>query len=149
METSVGAVIVRVVEPVTAPEVAVMSTTPWEFANAELFVNVTAPAGVPAVAVQVTAVDKSAVVPSEYVPVAVNSCAVPSGIEALAGVTAMETSAAGPTVRLAVPDVTPGVAAVMVTIFDNGVVEVAKPGVRLLMVTLGSEEVQVTVAVTF
>ena len=73
---------------------------------------------------------------------------VPSGIDTFEGVIAMETSAAGPTVKLAVADVTPGAAAVMVTMFANGVVEVAKPGVRVLMVTLGSEEVQVTVAVT-
>ena len=65
METSVGAVIVRVVESLIAPEVAVMVTTPWVFARAELFVNVTAPAGVPGVELQVTAVLKSAVVPSE------------------------------------------------------------------------------------
>ena len=59
----------------------------------------------------------------------------------------MEASSAGPTVRFAVAEVTPGVAAVMVTMFANGVVEVARPGVRVLIVTVGSEEFQVTVAV--
>ena len=38
--------------------------------------------------------------PSEYVPVAVNCCVVPFGIDGFAGVTAIDTRVAGPTVKV-------------------------------------------------
>ena len=43
------------------------------------------------------------VLPSVYVPVAVNCWLVPAGMDALAGATTMETSAGGRTVRFAEP----------------------------------------------
>ena len=53
-------------------------------------------------------------VPSVKVPVAVNCCVVPAGIEGIAGVTAMETRVAGVTVRLVDPTIDPEVAVTLV-----------------------------------
>ena len=47
---------------------------------------------------------------SEYVPVAVNCCVVPLGIEGLAGLTAMDTSVAAVTVSVVEPVTLPEVA---------------------------------------
>jgi hypothetical protein len=48
--------------------------------------------------------------PSVYVPVAVNCSVVPSGIDGIAGVTAIETSTAGVTVTVVDPEIAPNVA---------------------------------------
>jgi len=50
------------------------------------------------------------VLPSVYVPVAVNCCVVPSGIDGIAGVTAIVTSTAGVTVKVVEPEIAPNVA---------------------------------------
>jgi hypothetical protein len=55
----------------------------------------------------------SCVLPSENVPVAVNCCDAPNGIEALEGVTAMETSDAPVTVKVAVAETLPDVAVIV------------------------------------
>jgi hypothetical protein len=50
------------------------------------------------------------VLPSEYVPVAVNCCVLPLVIDAFAGVTAIDTSAGGVTVSVVLPETVPEVA---------------------------------------
>jgi hypothetical protein len=60
--------------------------------------------------VQTTDVVMSCVLPSLEVPVAMNCCVVPLAMEGLAGVTAMEVSTAGPTVRVVEPVTEPEVA---------------------------------------
>jgi hypothetical protein len=50
------------------------------------------------------------VLPSVKVPVAVNCCVVPAGIEGMAGVTEIDTSVACVTVRVVVPTIEPDVA---------------------------------------
>lgn len=55
---------------------------------------------------------RSCVLPSVYVPVAFNACVVPSAKDGLAGVTAIETSAGAPTVRLVEPAIEPELAVI-------------------------------------
>jgi hypothetical protein len=50
------------------------------------------------------------VLPSLYVPVAVNCCVLPLVIDGFAGVTAMETRVAAVTVRVVLPETAPEVA---------------------------------------
>jgi hypothetical protein len=50
------------------------------------------------------------VLPSEYVPVAVNCCVLPLVIDAFAGVTAIDTSVAAVTVSVVLPETAPEVA---------------------------------------
>src|SRR5437868_5747879 len=65
--------------------------------------------------VQAAALLRSWVDPSESVPVAVNCWVVPFGIDGFAGVTAIETSAGGPTVKVVLPE-TPADVALMVVV---------------------------------
>jgi len=94
----------------------------------------------------VTDVVMSSVVSSEYVPVAVNCRVRPSGTFALSGVTTMDTSVAGVTVKVVVPDIEPSSALIV-----NGppsIVPVARPLVVEEKVTDESEAVHVTDEVT-
>ena len=98
METRAGAPTVRVVEPDTAPCAARIVAVPWAspFVVARPVLLMAAVAGFEEL--HVTLWVRFWVLLSVNVPVAVNCCAVPSGTLAAAGVTAMETSAGGPTV---------------------------------------------------
>jgi len=116
IETSTAVVTVRVVEPLMAPLVAVMSDVPV----VPLFGLVASPvplmvATVVVPDVQVTVFERFWVVLFEYVPVAVNCLLVPAAMLELAGVTAMKTNWAAVTVREAVP-VTEPEAAVIVAV---------------------------------
>lgn len=103
IETSVAGVTVNDVEPVTEPE------------EAEIVVEPTAtlvalpPAAIVATPAleefQVTDAVRSCVLPSVNVPVAVNACLVPSATDEFAGVTAIDTKAAGRMVKAAVLEV--------------------------------------------
>src|SRR6266851_8681541 len=66
------------------------------------------------------------VLPSLYVPVAVNCCVLPLAIDGFAGVTAMETSVAAVTVRVVLPETAPEVAGRVV---DPLPTAVARPAV--------------------
>ena len=86
---------------------------------------------------------------SENVPVAVNCCRTPSGIEEFAGVTAIDTRVALVTVSVAVPEIEPNVAVIVVG-------PTAKPSavpfvgtVSLIEAWVGTDEVQVTLLVMF
>ncbi len=108
METSAGAVTVRVVEPETEPEVAEINEVP------SLSVEAIPVALMVAVAVvaeaQVTEFVKFCVLPSVYVPMAVNCSGIPATTEGNPGVTAIEFSVAAVTVRVVEPETEPEVA---------------------------------------
>ena len=103
---------VSVVLPVTEPAVALIWDVPWPVPVAR------PPAVMLATALfddaQTTLPVRSAVELSVYVPVAENGCVVPLAIVGFVGETATETSAAGPTVRLAPPVTAPTLAVICV-----------------------------------
>ena len=105
IDTSTGAVTVSVVEPVILLSAAVIVEAPvfTAFAKPPAAIVATLGADEPHVAVLV----RFCVLPSLYVPVAVNCCVLPTTIEAFAGVTAMDTSAGGATVRVVEPHTEP------------------------------------------
>lgn len=97
----------------------------------------------------VTAVVKFWVVPSEYVPVAVNCLVVPLTIEGLAGVIAIEARVAGVTVSVADFDTLPAVAVIVVVPTATEVASPFDPAALLIVATPTVLEVQVTVLVRF
>ena len=115
-DTSAAAVTVSVVDPLTPFTLAVMFALPSP-----------APLATPGVAPPVligltpgvselhsTVLLMFCVLPSVYVPVAVNASVVPSGITGTAGVTAIDTSTAGFTVTVLEPLIVPNVAVTVV-----------------------------------
>jgi hypothetical protein len=108
IETNVAGVIVSSVDPATDPNVALMFAVPTPVPKASPVL--------PTVADEVVSEDHAAVVvrfcvlPSLYVPVAVNCCVVPDAMEGVVGVTAMETRVAVVTVRVVDPVAVPEVA---------------------------------------
>ena len=92
---------------------------------------------------QVTCVVISRVVPSEYVPVAVNCWVAPAAMLGLAGVTAIEDRVAAVTVRVVFPEILPEVA-VMVAV--PAATAVARP-LLLTVATDVLDELQVTCVV--
>jgi hypothetical protein len=90
IETKAGAATVRVVVPEILPEVASIVVAPvaTEVARPAVFIFATETVE----ELQVTEV-KVFVLPSEYLPVAVNCSVSPSGIDGVAGVTEIEVSA--------------------------------------------------------
>src|SRR5438309_2553872 len=147
IDTNAAAVTVRTLEPVTVPEVALIVVVP-------IPVLVARPA-LSTVAVEVMADDhatvalRSWVLPSVNVPVAVNCCFVPSAIEGLAGITAIDASTAAVTVNVVVPVTEPEVALIFATPVPK---LVAKPGELrslLIIATAGMSELHCTVFVMF
>jgi hypothetical protein len=100
----------RAVEPLTAPRIALITVFPR-------FLAVARPAAVIEATVlfeelHATLSEISLVVPSEKVPVAVNCCMMPSGIDVAVGVTRIEVNidVEAETSRVAVPEIPPEVA---------------------------------------
>ena len=136
MDDRVAEFTVTVVLPEIVPEVAVMVVTPVVRAVARpLLLTV---AIVVSEELQVTCVVISWVVPSAYVPVAVNCWVAPPGMFGLAGVTAREDSVEEVTVRVVFPETVPTLA-VMVAV--PAARAVAKP-LLLTVATVVSEELQ-------
>jgi hypothetical protein len=109
MLTSVAGVTESVADPEVEPELAAIVVVPTLTLTATPPPPIVATAG--AEDVHDTDVVITLVLPSEYVPVAMNGREVPSAIEAVCGETAIETSAALVTVSCAAPLVTPWYAA--------------------------------------
>ena len=111
IDTSVGAVTVRVVEPLIAPKAAliVLVPVPTPFANPPEVIVATVVVSEVHVAVLV----RFCVELSEKVPVAVNCFVFPLAIEGFAGVTAIDTSAGAVTVRVVVPLTAPDAALIV------------------------------------
>ena len=142
---------VNEVLPLTAPAVALIVTLP-SFSPVASPLTVMEAIVFP-VEAQITVPVMSCVVASENVPVAVNCCCTPSGMDMPAGVTAIETSVALLTVSVAVPVVEPVAVvpvAVIVTVPAATPMAVPCVGVVLLIVAFVlSDELHVTLLVTF
>jgi hypothetical protein len=108
IEASTAFVTVRFVDPEIDPDVAVTVAVPTARPLARPAVVMLAV--VLATALQVTDAVRFCVELSVKVPVAVNCSVTPIGTEGLGGVTAIETSAAEVTLRVAVPKMVPEVA---------------------------------------
>lgn len=143
MDTSAGAVMVSDVLPVTDPWLAEMAVLP-----------VATPVASPVL--DTVAVDASDelhatapvmfwVEPSLYVPVACNCKVVPTAIEALAGVTAMDTRAGGFTVSVEEPLIAPEAA--LMTVLPTPA-PLANP-VLEIVATVVADELQFTDVVRF
>jgi hypothetical protein len=110
-KVTVAGVTVSVVEPLTVPEVAFISELP-------VLTPLASPVPAPIVAtagvaeLHVTLLVRFCVLLSENVPVAVNCSVVPLTIDGLVGVTAIDTSVAGPTVSVVEPLIPPVVAVI-------------------------------------
>ena len=141
MEDKVAGVTVKVVLPMILPEVAAM---------------VTVPAATPAIrpglfslatnifdVCQITCEVISWLVPSEYIPVAINCWLSPTGMLGLAGATVMEDKVADLTVRIVLPETVPDVA---VMVAAPAATAVARP-VLLTVATDVFEKFQVTCVV--
>ncbi len=143
IDTRVALVTVRIEEPETEPEVAVIvaALAVKPVARPLLLIWAT----VVGDALQTADVWMLWMLPSLNVPVAVNRCVVPAAIVGFAGATEIETRVAGVTVSVVEAVMDSNVAAIVVTPLP---VAVATP--RLLMVaTLGLEELQLTSLVRF
>jgi hypothetical protein len=141
METSAADTTVSVVLPVMLPEVAEIVVVPAATVVAR------PPAAMSAVAVldeaHVAEAVRFCVEPSVYVPVAVNCCVSPLATLGVAGVTAMETSAAGCTVSVVLPVTVPDVAEIVVV--PTATVAARPPAAMVAVAVL--EEAQLAVAV--
>jgi hypothetical protein len=142
IETRLAAFTFRSVEPLIAPSTAWMVVSPRFRAVASPTAVIEATAVLEEL--QVTLFEMSVVVPSEYVPIAVNGCNIPRGMDALAGVTAMVVNVALMTVSKAFPEIVP-TAAVMVAV--PSALVVASPPDAIVAVPK-FEELQVAVMVT-
>jgi hypothetical protein len=148
-DTSAAGVIVSAVESDTLPIVAVSVVRPVAAEVAKplepaLLLTVATP---PSEEFQVTAAVRSCVVLSEYVPVAVNCCAVPGAIVGLAGVIKTDTSVAGVIVSAVEPDTLPTVAVIVVRPVVAEVARPLEPDMLLTVAASAADEFQITVAV--
>jgi len=143
METNTGDVTVRVVVPLMLPEAAWMVVLP-----------VATPAAKPAplivatavfVELQVTELVRFCVLPSLYVPVAVNCWLIPLATDGVTGVTAIEANTGGVTVRVVDPLMPPDVATITLLPVATAL---ARP-VALIAATPVLVELQVTELVRF
>jgi len=107
MEVRVAEVTVRVVLPEIVPRVAVMVAGVALATRAVAKPLLLMAATVGAEELQVAWVVISKVVPSEYVPEALNCWVAPASMLGLAGVTDMEVRVAGVTVRVVLPEIAP------------------------------------------
>ena len=145
IETSVAGVTVKFADPLMPLEVAVTMAVPTPVlvaSPAVLTVNT-----VVSLELQATVLVRSCVVPSVYVPSAVNCCFVPSANEALPGDTVNETSAAGVTVSVLEPVTEPEVAAIAVCPVPMLVARPLVVGALLTVATLVTLELHVAVPV--
>lgn len=144
-ETRVAAVTVRVVDPLTPLEAAVIVVVPIALLVASPVVLMVAT--VVCEELQVTEVVRSCVLPSVKVPVAVNCCLVPSAMEGLAGVTVSDTRAADVTLSDVDRLTEPEVAVIVVVPTLALVARPWLPAVLLMTATAVFAELQVTVVV--
>jgi hypothetical protein len=150
MAVSVAGVTVTTVEPEMLPDAALMVAVPTVRAAAAPFV----PAVLLTVAtaaldeLQVAEAVRSWVELSEYIAVAVNWRPDPLAMLGFAGVTERETSVAGVTVRVVVPDTVPDDAVIVAVPVAAAVAEPLEPAALLIAATVVLDELQVTEAVT-
>ena len=147
IETSDAAVMVRTVEPVTDPEVALMVAVPVAMlvARPVLLTVAVEVAFELHVAVEVRFCE----LPSVNVPVAMNCCVVPSEIDRLAGVTAIETNAAAVTVNVVLPAIEPEVAVILAEPVPTALANPCELAALLIVATMVVSELHCTVFVMF
>lgn len=139
MDTNCAGVIVSGVDAAMEPEVADMFAFPAAIPLARPVEEIIATAG--ASELHVTDAVRFCVLPSEYVPVAVNCCVVPSAIDAAAGVMVIDCKTAGSTDSDALFDaIDPSEAEMLVLPTPVAVASPVAPSVA----TVGAEEVHVT-----
>src|SRR6266849_3899168 len=116
IETRVAAVTVRLPEPLTDPDAAVIVTAPEArvLARPWLPTVLLTVATVPSEELQCTVPVTSCVLPSLNEPLAVNCCVVPNGIEAAVGLTVIAFKTAAVTVKVVVPVMLPDVTLIVV-----------------------------------
>ena len=137
MDMSVAEVTVNVVDPDILPDVAVIVVEPVVTEEAKPLEPAALLMAATPVAdeFQVTAVVRSWVVLSEYVPVAVNCLVVPLTMLGLVGVTAMDMSVAEVTVNVVDPDIVPDVAVIVVVPTAAEVASPLEPAALLMAAT--------------
>jgi hypothetical protein len=143
IDCRVAAVTVRVVEPLIAPDVALIVEVPTPAPVARPVALIVAVAVVPEL--HVTVLVRFCVVPSLKVPVAVNCCVAPLVIDGFAGVTAIDCSVAAVTVSKVEPLIGDDVA-VIVEVPTPA--PVARPAALIVAVVV-VPEFQVTLDVRF
>jgi hypothetical protein len=143
MDCNVGAVIVSTVDPVMAPEVALMVDVPVATPLANPPAVIVATDGV--AELQVAVLVRFCVEPSLYFPVAVNCCVAPLEIDGFAGVIAMDCNVGAVTVSNVEPVTEPDVA---LTIEVPVATPLANPP-AVIVATDGVAELQVAVLVRF
>src|SRR5271163_3447852 len=143
IDCNVAAVTVRTVEPLIAPDVALIVEVPTPAPVARPAVVIVAVAVVPDD--QVTLDVRFCVVPSLNVPVAVNCCVAPLVIEGFAGVTAIDCSVAAVTVRTVEPLIDDDVAEIVEVPIAA---PLARPAALIVAVAVVPED-HVTLDVTF
>jgi len=149
IDTSVAEVTASEVDPDILPDVAVIVVEP---AAADVALPLEPAALLMAATVvdddfQVTDVVTFCVELSEYVPVAVNCFDVPSAMLGLVGESVMETSVAGVTVSVAVPETLPDVAVIVVEPVATDVALPLESAVLLMAATATVDEFHITVVV--
>src|SRR5580698_2783626 len=143
IDCNVAAVTVRVVEPLIAPDVALIVEVPTPAPVARPAALIVAVVVVPDD--HVTVLVRFCVVPSLNVPVAVNCCVAPLAIDGFAGVTVIDCNVAAVTVRTVEPLIAPDFAVI---------VEVPTPAplarpAALIVAVVVVPELHVTVLVRF
>lgn len=149
MDTNAAGVTVKIDVPESEAKVAVITAVPAPTLSdkpslpAVLLIVAT----VPSFEVHAAEVVRSCVLPSVYVPVAVNCCVVPIAMDALGGVTAIETSTAGVTVNVVFPDTAPDSAAIVVVPLPTPEADPFRPAALLIVATPGLDELHRAVLV--
>ena len=147
IDTRAALVTVRVVDPVIAPELAPIVVVPVPVPVARPAVEIVATPWEDEL--QVTVPVMFCVLPSVYVPVAVNCFALPNGIEGTAGVTLIETRVAGVTVKTVEPTIDPRVAVIVVCPVATLPAIPTVGAVLPIVATAGTELLQTTELVMF
>ena len=135
--TTAAGVTVRLAVPFMDPAVALIVAVPTALATASPAGLTLAIAG--ADELQIAVFVRFCVLPSLYVPVAVNCCGAPAAIEGLTGVTVIEARTGEVTVSMAVPCTVPEAAAIVVL---PTIKLLAKPA-ALIVATGGADELHV------
>ena len=144
--TIVAGPTVRVVEELTPPSVAVMLAVP----TPEVVASPCEPAWLPMTAtvageaLQVTIAVRLPDDPSVYVPVAVNCWDLPRSTLGTDGAILIETRTAGVIVKVAVPEIEPEAAVMVVEPVASDCASPAVPGDTLMVATAGFDDVHCT-----
>jgi hypothetical protein len=137
---------VSVADPLIDPEVAVMVVVPRLTLMARPEALIVATSGLEEL--QDTLPISACVLPSMYVPVAANCTASPTGIEKVVGLTAINMGVAGDTVNTVEALIEPELTVIVALPNPVLVTRPLAPGELPIVATEGTDELQVTEAVT-